>query len=294
MVYQFYVTWRIATVGTTEVAWRQEVVRRPGRNSCVFAAPVVPSGGNRGPGCGGGAGHPASSAAQAADGPGSRRPEFFGPSLTKRGVAVLPPGVGVTGERLVDHSATAGDEGEGSDTRGRQEAFVIASYAGLYRWFRHLTASPERAADLTQETFAAFWASAGRRGPGVSPTTWLYAIGRNLWRKRLRDRRFHEPAMLDQVAAGGQSAEQGAQDREFLDAVGLEVARLPPELRETFTLRFWNEFSYQQIGEVQGVEPGLARWRYFTARRRLHGALAAWDPEREQIPEDPHAKFRES
>jgi RNA polymerase sigma-70 factor (ECF subfamily) len=194
----------------------------------------------------------------------------------------------------VDHSATAEDEGEGSDTRDRQEAFVIASYAGLFRWFCHLASSPEAAADLTQATFAAFWASAGRKDPEVSPTTWLYAIGRNLWRKWLRDRKVHEPGPLDRVADGGRSPEQRAQDREFREAADRAVAQLPHDLREAFTLRFWNEFSYEQIGEVQGVEPGLARWRYFTARRRLHRALADWDPDREQTPEDHHARSRES
>jgi RNA polymerase sigma-70 factor (ECF subfamily) len=202
--------------------------------------------------------------------------------------------VGVTGERLVDHSATAEDEGEGTDRRARQEAFVIASYAGLYRWFCRLGAAPEAAADLTQATFAAFWASAGRRGPEVSPTTWLYAIGRNLWRKWLRDRKVTAPGPLDRVAAGGRSAEQRAQDREFREAAGRAVAQLPQELREAFTLRFWNEFSYEQIAAVQGVGPGLARWRYFAARRRLHRALAAWDPDRGQTSEDYHAKARES
>jgi DNA-directed RNA polymerase specialized sigma24 family protein len=73
------------------------------------------------------------------------------------------------------------------------------------------------------------------------------------------------------------------------------VAELSPELREAFTLRFWSEFSYEQIGEVQGVEPGLARWRYFAARRRLKDALAAWAPDWEpQVLEDHHAKARES
>jgi RNA polymerase sigma factor (sigma-70 family) len=193
----------------------------------------------------------------------------------------------------VDRRA-AGNEWAGLDAEGGGEAFVTATYVGLYRWFCHLTASPELAADLTQETFAAFWESAGRRGPGVSPTTWLYAIGRNLWRKRLRDGKLLEPAMLDQVAAGGRSPEQRAQDREFQEAAVSAVEQLPHDLREAFTLRFWNEFSYQQIGAVQGVEPGLARWRYFAARRRLHGALAAWDPEREQDSEDHHARSRES
>jgi RNA polymerase sigma-70 factor (ECF subfamily) len=188
----------------------------------------------------------------------------------------------------------AGDEGAGSDTRGRQEAFVIASYAGLYRWFCHLTASPEAAADLTQETFTAFWASAGRKGPEVSPTTWLYAIGRNLWRKWLRDRKVHAPGPLERVAAGGRSPEQRIQDREFREAAGIALAELPHDLREAFTLRFWNEFSYEQIAKVQGVEPGLARWRYFAARRRLRRSLADWDPDRGQTLEDHHAASRES
>jgi RNA polymerase sigma-70 factor (ECF subfamily) len=173
------------------------------------------------------------------------------------------------------------------------EAFVRSAYAGLYRWFCHLSTSPDRAADLTQETFAAFWASAGRRGPDVSPTTWLYAIGRNLWRKQLRDRKDHESAAMDQLAAGDGSPEQGAQDREFREAVELAVSELPHDLREAFTLRFWHEFSYEQIGEIQRVEPGLARWRYFAARRCLHRSLAAWDPKREQTSEDSHARYRE-
>jgi RNA polymerase sigma factor (sigma-70 family) len=184
--------------------------------------------------------------------------------------------------------------GRNESERAEAEAFVAESYAGLYRWFCRLTGSPEWAADLTQETFAAFWESAGRRKPGVSATTWLYAIGRNLWRKRLRDRKVHEPALLDQVASGGRSPEERAQDGEFREAVDRAVAELlPPDLREAFSLRFWSEFSYQQIGEVQGVDAGLARWRYFAARRRLHVALAAWDPDREHAREDRHAQSRE-
>jgi RNA polymerase sigma-70 factor (ECF subfamily) len=183
--------------------------------------------------------------------------------------------------------------GELNAENGR-EAFVHSAYAGLYRWFCHLSTSPDRAADLTQETFTAFWASAGRRRADVSPTTWLYAIGRNLWRKQLRDRKDYEPSAMEELAASDGSPEQGAQNREFREAVDLAVSELPHDLREAFTLRFWHEFTYEQIGEVQGVGPGLARWRYFAARRRLHRSLAAWDPQREQTPEDSDARYRES
>ena len=68
------------------------------------------------------------------------------------------------------------------------------------------------------------------------------------------------------------------------------VSELPEELREAFTLRFWQELSYEQIGTIQQVSADLARWRYFAARRRLHEKLAAWDPNPRQAKGDRHAR----
>src|SRR4051794_37222737 len=69
------------------------------------------------------------------------------------------------------------------------EAFVDAHYRGVYRFFLWLTNDAESAADLTQESFAAFWESL--RKPGAAPApdlkAWLYGIARNRWRKRCRD-----------------------------------------------------------------------------------------------------------
>ena len=38
---------------------------------------------------------------------------------------------------------------------------------------------------------------------------------------------------------------------------------------EVFTLRFWNELGYDEIGQIQGVTADLARWRYFAAREAI-------------------------
>jgi hypothetical protein len=60
------------------------------------------------------------------------------------------------------------------------------------------------------------------------------------------------------------------------------VAALSPELREAFALRFWNEFSYEQIGEIQGDAKTNEAQRAvrFTTREtatgsRLHHEAAA-------------------
>lgn len=175
--------------------------------------------------------------------------------------------------------------------RAAREEFVRASYTVLFRWFCRLSGSSDRAADLTQETFAAFWGSLERIPGNVSPRTWLYAIGRNLWRKQLRRRKTQEPIVPElALAADDPPPAQSAEEREFLEMAGRAVRALPDDLREAFTLRFWDEFGYEEIGEIQGVSAGLARWRYFAARRRLHEMLAAWDPDQERAGEDQHAR----
>ena len=68
------------------------------------------------------------------------------------------------------------------------------------------------------------------------------------------------------------------------------MIELPDDLREAFTLRFWHEFEYEEIGTVQGVAAGVARWRFFAARRRLQDKLAAWNPQPDRAEEDQHAR----
>ena len=125
---------------------------------------------------------------------------------------------------------------------------------------------------------------------GLGPRAWLYAIGRNLWRKQRRDYKVFEPVVLAVLPGAEPSAEKTAQDREFQMAAELAVRELPEELSEAFSLRFWHDMNYEEIAVIQGVSAGLVRWRYFAARRRLHETLAAWDPNQHRTREDRHAK----
>jgi len=159
------------------------------------------------------------------------------------------------------------------------EAFVREQYDGLFRWFLWLTSCPHRAADLTQESFAAFWVSLHRSAPETTPRTWLYSIGRNLWRKDCRSRRTHAADGDEAMAAmadGEPSPADAAEQREFAAALEQAVARLPADLAEVFTLRIWQEFEYADIAALQGVTPDLARWRFFRARQIIRERLKAW------------------
>jgi len=168
---------------------------------------------------------------------------------------------------------------------------VRSTYAELYRWFHRLCGCPTLAADLTQESFAAFWGSSSRLPSEVSSRTWLYAIGRNLWRNQLRGRRGFELLETDRAVSPDPGPDRRAEAGEFEGAAQAAVDELPVDLREAFSLRFWNEFSYEEIGAIQGITADLARWRYFAARRKLHARLSPWDPDPERLrEEDRHAR----
>jgi RNA polymerase sigma factor (sigma-70 family) len=162
--------------------------------------------------------------------------------------------------------------------------FVRDEYTGVYRWLYRLTGRTDEAADLTQESFAAFWESLGREFPQVAPRTWLYAIARNQWRKHCRNRRPEQVEVLDEIEAPAPSAWMPAECEEFAAAVAVAVAQLSPELREAFSLRLWHEFEYAQIGAVQGINPSLARWRFFRARQLVRERLTAWQEVEEKQP----------
>lgn len=164
------------------------------------------------------------------------------------------------------------------------EQFVEQEYEGLYRWFLYLTRDPERAADLTQDTFAGFWHSLSRKVPQVAPRVWLYGIGRNLWRKECRKRRVRSKeeegqALVEQVSGNAPTPLSLAEGQEWAEAVQAEVAQLPDDFREVFCLRLWQDFEYDEIAAVQGISRDLARWRYFRARQMLQSRLKNWQLE---------------
>src|SRR5258708_4802953 len=102
-----------------------------------------------------------------------------------------PPGAGADGERLdvEDRARSRSRGGErlsdeearlleqiraGDSEAGRQ--FVREQYGSIYRYLLSLTGQPDRAADLTQETFLEGWRCLGSFQGRGSLRSWLYRI----------------------------------------------------------------------------------------------------------------------
>lgn len=138
--------------------------------------------------------------------------------------------------------------------------------AQIYSLALYETRDAHAAEDITEGVFLkALAALPGFReqGQGEESTfkTWLYAIARNaISNERRRERRHPEDPIelaLDLRAPDdpAATAEMRLETRRALDA----VMELPAERRQAVVLRFVNELSAREIGEIMGKSEGAVR-----------------------------------
>jgi len=111
--------------------------------------------------------------------------------------------------------------------------------------------------------------------------SWLFAILRNIWLNRLRQRRT-APQMveLDSEKSGSTAPADAAQDphaayvtRMARDRVRIAIHKLPVESREIIILREYEDLSYQEIAAILGCPAGTVMSRLARARSKLREAL---------------------
>ena len=158
-----------------------------------------------------------------------------------------------------------------SRTSGTGGAACVRAPDRLYQPFLWSTNSAEYAADLTHDTFVAFWQSRDRFDDRRPFKPWLYGIARNFWRST--------PPAAGQGNRKGEigpgrtrprtSPMQTLLSKETGCMLEEAVAQLSPDYREAVVLRFWEDLDYGEISEALAISEGLARWRVYQPRKML-------------------------
>ena len=137
-----------------------------------------------------------------------------------------------------------------------------------------------------QDTFLAAGATLKRFQGRSSPYTWLYGILLNKWRRWLRGqnrRTFSLQSMAwddqsesaaDLVASNLPGPADSAEEHEAAERVRRAIAELPEDHRAVVILRFVEDLSYQEIGEILDCPLGTVKSRIHYALKKIGKELA--------------------
>src|SRR5919197_545996 len=166
------------------------------------------------------------------------------------------------------------DEARGGDP----EAFAAIFdrfHEPVYRYIVSRVYRPADAEDLTQLVFVKVLEALPRyESRGVPFGGWLFRLARNVLIDHVRTR--HETTGLE-VLLERADVDRGPDDwamaREEIEAVGIALAALTDEQRETIALRFFAGLSAKEVAIAMGKQEGTIRGLQFRAIAALRRQL---------------------
>ncbi|HET8631395.1 MAG TPA: sigma-70 family RNA polymerase sigma factor [Thermomicrobiales bacterium] len=158
---------------------------------------------------------------------------------------------------------------------GDQAAFqeLVERYQGaVYNLAYRMLGAPEEAEDAAQEIFVRIYRQLARYDRSRKFSTWVLAIATNYCIDQLRRRRL-QLVPLENIIPWARAREAGpereALDREASDELQTLLRRLPEKYRAVLILRYWEELSCAEIGEVLQVPEGTVKTQLHRARKAL-------------------------
>ncbi|HLG66167.1 MAG TPA: sigma-70 family RNA polymerase sigma factor [Ktedonosporobacter sp.] len=130
------------------------------------------------------------------------------------------------------------------------------------------------AEDVTQEAFVRAYTQLATYKAAHKFSTWLLSIASHLAIDQLRRRRFlalplEDVPFLEWIVDVGTGPEQSALQGEQQDEIQSYLQRLPGKYRAVIVLRYWYDFSYEEIAQTLNLTPPLVKARLHRARELL-------------------------
>lgn len=165
-------------------------------------------------------------------------------------------------------------------SHGDRAAFgaLIEKYQGpIYGYAMSFFRHPERAEDVTQDTFLRAFRFLHTYDPSRRFSTWLYTIARNLCIDRLRDDQRREVLVgtgtVPEAAEGQPGALEILEGREERARLLVAIQGLPEKYRTPILLYHSQGLPYQQISDILGISLNNTKIRIFRAKKQLLRAL---------------------
>jgi RNA polymerase sigma-70 factor (ECF subfamily) len=171
--------------------------------------------------------------------------------------------------------------------RGDKRAFDMIytrHSAVLMRYFnRMLWRDKEKAEDFVQDFFMKIIRQPSAFDVQRKFTTWMYSVAHNMCKNEYRKMEIRKPVEFESVSGflPGENMEAGKRiDRKaFMNSLSKELDNLDEGQRTVFVLRFEENLSIKEIGDILDISEGTVKSRLFYTLRKLSEKLKVYAPE---------------
>ncbi len=157
-------------------------------------------------------------------------------------------------------------------------------YDGLYFMMLKMTQNPHDAEDLTIEAFGKAFKSLHQYTPEFAFSTWLFKIATNncIDYMRTRNKTAHAvsglPGQTEDDQPGRIPAKSLDPEEQFIRSQKIElmhqvVEKLKPHYKKLIELRYFKEYSYEEITKELDLPLGTVKAQLFRAREFLYNIL---------------------
>ncbi len=152
------------------------------------------------------------------------------------------------------------------------DTFVRKYYDDILRYCGYHCSDAEYAEDLTQETFANFFAKLSDYRHKGKTKNYLYTIAGNLCKNYYKQKK---PLSIDEEQLSEMESSSDNPEEKVTDKIMLEWAleQLPDEFRQVIDLYYFQEMKLTEIAGVLGIGLPLVKYRLKQARNRLQFLL---------------------
>lgn len=141
----------------------------------------------------------------------------------------------------------------------------------IHRLFVQRLGGANDADDLLQETFIKVYINLHRYNPAYTFGQWVYTIARNTFVDFIRrrqddlsiDERFASPA------SNNPTPEERVINLQQRTQIECYLERLTPRYRQLIVMRFFDEYSYEEIAEKLTLPLGTVKTQIHRARERM-------------------------
>lgn len=146
----------------------------------------------------------------------------------------------------------------------------------VYRTAYILTKSKTLAEDITQETFIRVFSKINLFKEGKSFNSWLYTITLNVAKNILKRQKwvnFFCPLEEDEPFCNYNSTEFICEHKERDRLMKEVIDRLPLKQKEVIILKYYNNFSQEEIADILGIPVGTVKSRIHTGLEKIRKVI---------------------